>query len=195
MTDIFSELADFSARGLRSRQRLAKASEARAGCSPRDAMLSVGKMTLYRYRSQSDAADRPALLIVYALVNRPDMADLEPGRSLIEGLLQAGLDVWLVDWGYPDGADRALGNIFENQIGDIVRSERYRRSFDRNESRTKGVCLSCPFDGACDRYPVLAERHSHDGVSDCAVARPMLERMSGYLNREGFDADALRAWL
>ena len=36
------------------------------------------------------------------------MMDLEPKRSLIRGLLDAGLDVYLVDWGYPDDADRAL---------------------------------------------------------------------------------------
>ncbi|MBT8446030.1 MAG: class III poly(R)-hydroxyalkanoic acid synthase subunit PhaC, partial [Gammaproteobacteria bacterium] len=74
MTDLLQELSDYSARGLRSRARLARASEARAGCSPRDAMLTVGKMTLYRYRPQSDQPMRPTVFIVYALVNRPDMA-------------------------------------------------------------------------------------------------------------------------
>ncbi len=46
------------------------------------------------------------LLIVYALVNRPYMMDLQPDRSLIRGLLAGGVDVYLIDWGYPDGADR-----------------------------------------------------------------------------------------
>jgi len=30
------------------------------------------------------------------------------GRSTIRGLLATGQDVYLVDWGYPDQADRAL---------------------------------------------------------------------------------------
>jgi polyhydroxyalkanoate synthase len=48
------------------------------------------------------------VLIVYALVNRPYMADLQEDRSMIRGLLDQGLDVYLIDWGYPDGADRYL---------------------------------------------------------------------------------------
>ena len=34
------------------------------------------------------------------------MMDLQPDRSLIRRLLERGLDVYLIDWGYPDGADR-----------------------------------------------------------------------------------------
>jgi polyhydroxyalkanoate synthase len=34
------------------------------------------------------------------------MMDLQEDRSLIRGLLAEGLDVYLIDWGYPDGADR-----------------------------------------------------------------------------------------
>jgi polyhydroxyalkanoate synthase len=47
-------------------------------------------------------------LICYALVNRPYMMDLQPDRSLIRGLLDRGVDAYLIDWGYPDGADRYL---------------------------------------------------------------------------------------
>jgi polyhydroxyalkanoate synthase len=34
------------------------------------------------------------------------MMDLQEDRSLVRGLLAEGLDVYLIDWGYPDGADR-----------------------------------------------------------------------------------------
>jgi polyhydroxyalkanoate synthase len=36
------------------------------------------------------------------------MLDLEPGRSMIEGLLAAGIDVYMIDWGYAGSADRHL---------------------------------------------------------------------------------------
>jgi polyhydroxyalkanoate synthase len=52
------------------------------------------------------SAGLPPLLICYAMVNRPYMLDLQPDRSLIRELLFLGLDVYLLDWGYPDGADR-----------------------------------------------------------------------------------------
>jgi polyhydroxyalkanoate synthase len=48
------------------------------------------------------------LLITYALVNRWYMIDLEPERSLLKSLNKLGLDVYVIDWGYPDSADRFL---------------------------------------------------------------------------------------
>ena len=36
------------------------------------------------------------------------MLDLQPDRSLIRGLLARGIDVHLIDWGYPDAGDSAL---------------------------------------------------------------------------------------
>jgi polyhydroxyalkanoate synthase len=63
-------------------------------------------MTLYRYAPLARPAGLRPVLICYALVNRPYMMDLQEDRSLIRTLLHAGLDVYLIDWGYPDGADR-----------------------------------------------------------------------------------------
>lgn len=76
------------------------------GCSEKDAVYTEDKLTLYRYRAIAPSANLPPVLIVYALVNRPYMMDLQPDRSLIRRLLELGLDIYLIDWGYPDGADR-----------------------------------------------------------------------------------------
>lgn len=53
-------------------------------------------------------AGRPPLLVVYSLVNRPDILDLTPGRSLLRQLALQGFPLYLVDWGYPIDADRCL---------------------------------------------------------------------------------------
>jgi polyhydroxyalkanoate synthase len=74
--------------------------------APRDEVFADGKLRLYRYRSDTRRAGQPPLLIVFALVNRPTVLDLQPDRSLIRGLLAAGVDVHLLDWGYPDRGDR-----------------------------------------------------------------------------------------
>jgi polyhydroxyalkanoate synthase len=76
------------------------------GCSQRELVWRSGKTTLYRYGSIARPNGGAPLLITYALVNRPYMMDLQPDRSLIRGLLAQGVDVYLIDWGYPDGADR-----------------------------------------------------------------------------------------
>ena len=49
------------------------------------------------------------MVIVHGLIGRQTMVDLGPGQSLVEDLLQRGLDLWVMDWGNPSGADAALG--------------------------------------------------------------------------------------
>jgi polyhydroxyalkanoate synthase subunit PhaC len=84
------------------------------GPTPKDAVYREDKLVLYRYRpldgqtAQVPSTPRIPLLICYALVNRPYMLDLQEDRSLIRGLLRRGIDVYLIDWGTPDGADRYL---------------------------------------------------------------------------------------
>ena len=101
---------------------LAAASHCAAGCSEKEAVWQAGKVTLYRYRSTARPAGGAPLLIVYALVNRPYMMDLQEDRSLIRGLLAHGLDVYLIDWGYPDGADRftTLADYINDYLGGCV---------------------------------------------------------------------------
>lgn len=81
------------------------------GCSPTEVVWKKDKAVLYRYLplpSVKSARLRP-VLISYALVNRPDVLDLQPDRSLVRRLAAAGLEIYLLDWGRPDESDRELG--------------------------------------------------------------------------------------
>jgi polyhydroxyalkanoate synthase len=92
------------------------------GYSAKDAVWQSDKLTLYRYRPITRPDGGVPLLIVYALVNRPYMMDLGQDRSLIRGLLASGREVYLVDWGYPDGADRftSLADYIDVLLADCV---------------------------------------------------------------------------
>ena len=59
---------------------------------------------LYRYQGGSRSRRTPVLLVM-SLVTRPYVFDLRPGNSLVEDLLAAGFDVFLLDWGVPTPAD------------------------------------------------------------------------------------------
>jgi len=51
---------------------------------------------------------RTPILISYAYINRPHILDLHEDVSVVRYLIDAGLDVWMVDWGYPTFSDRHL---------------------------------------------------------------------------------------
>ena len=82
--------------------------DAVVGASPRDVVWTHRETTLYRYRSSQRQYGVP-LLLVFALINRPQIFDLRPGSSLIEYLLEEGFDVFLVDWGSPGRGGRRDG--------------------------------------------------------------------------------------
>lgn len=78
------------------------------GATPKDIVWTHRKVTLWRYRSAVRRHPVPVLLI-FALINRPDIFDLRPGNSFVEHLLEDGYDVFLLDWGVPDDEDADMG--------------------------------------------------------------------------------------
>jgi polyhydroxyalkanoate synthase len=100
------ELVDFSQKFAGGIPALQAAAGVEVGCSEKEAVFRDDKITLYRYKPIAKPAGVSPLLISYALVNRPYMMDLQQDRSLIRRLLEQGLDIYLIDWGYPNGADR-----------------------------------------------------------------------------------------
>ena len=106
------EAEEFMERVTRGLGALTSVGNVTVGTAPKDEIFREDKLVLYRYRPHdvqpAKGRIRTPLLICYALVNRPYMMDLQPDRSLIRRLLERGLDVYLIDWGYPDGADRYL---------------------------------------------------------------------------------------
>jgi polyhydroxyalkanoate synthase subunit PhaC len=82
--------------------------DAKIGATPKDVVWTHRKTTLYRYRSSKRRHPVP-LMLVFALINRPDIFDLRPGHSFVEHLLDAGFDVYLLDWGVPGPEDADTG--------------------------------------------------------------------------------------
>jgi polyhydroxyalkanoate synthase subunit PhaC len=82
--------------------------DARIAATPKDVVWTHRKTTLYRYRSSSRRHAVPVML-VFALINRPQIFDLRPGHSFVEFLLDEGFDVYLLDWGVPGPEDSDTG--------------------------------------------------------------------------------------
>jgi polyhydroxyalkanoate synthase len=110
--DPFAEMLQSAAamqeRGRSVLQSMLGLGDVEVGSSEKRCVYSEDKIRLYRYSALARSANLKPVLICYAMVNRPYLLDLQPDRSFIRELLLAGLDVYLLDWGYPDGADRFL---------------------------------------------------------------------------------------
>jgi polyhydroxyalkanoate synthase len=92
----------------KSGEAIRNAARLEVGCTPRELVWSLNKTSLYRY-VKGDAQNRPTLLLVYSLVNKPYVFDLRPGRSFVEFLVERGFDVFLLDWGSPGIEDKDCG--------------------------------------------------------------------------------------
>ncbi|MCH8977169.1 MAG: class III poly(R)-hydroxyalkanoic acid synthase subunit PhaC [Proteobacteria bacterium] len=126
--EIVQEISDFNGKLAKGLNTLTEIGDLEDGISPKYAVYKEDKMVLYHYEPRVEKQNPIPLLIVYALVNRPYMADLQEGRSMIQGLLDAGVDVYLVDWGYPDAGDAYLTledyiNGYIDRCVDVIRDE------------------------------------------------------------------------
>lgn len=95
---------------------------AKIAATPKTLVSRDGRTALHRYKAKGRMAEgAPPVLVVYALINRPTILDLLPGRSVVEVLLAKGLDVWLLDWGVP-GPEAASEGLEEHVLGYLDRS-------------------------------------------------------------------------
>ncbi len=97
-------------RSVKGANIIVKSLDAPVGLTPKDLVWSLNKSKLYRYQSSRPAEERHPvpLMLVYALINKPFIFDLVPGRSFIEYMLEQGFDIYLLDWGTPGPEDKNI---------------------------------------------------------------------------------------
>ena len=133
--------------------------DAQIAVTPKDVVWTHRTTTLYRYRSTKRTYAVPVLL-VFALINRPDIFDLRPGNSFVEFLLDEGYDVFLLDWGVPDEADADLGR--ELYVCDQIPSglREMSRASGQEEATLLGWCIGGTLSLLhCAREPGTAVRN------------------------------------
>lgn len=116
--------------------------DVQVGTAPKEAVYHEDKLTLYRHTPVVPEGEvhKTPMLIVYALVNRPAVADLQEDRSMIRSLLKQGMDVYLIDWGYPSRADRwlTLDDYINGYIDNCVDFIREQHGLDK--INLLGIC-------------------------------------------------------
>ena len=112
----------------------------RVGQTPKDIIWERDRCQLWRYRSDR-VTYHPPLFIVFSLVSRSYILDLSPGNSFVEHLLNAGFDVFLLDWGITD--ERDAGNTLETYTDGYIPAgiERALEASGAHEVNLLGYCF------------------------------------------------------
>jgi polyhydroxyalkanoate synthase subunit PhaC len=110
------------------------------GTTPKEVVWRGGRAQLWRYRG-GPIRYGPPVVIVHSLVSRSYILDLRPDNSTVEFLVDAGLDVFMLDWGIPD--ERDAENTLETYVdGYLPRAlSAVRRATGHHEVTLVGYCL------------------------------------------------------
>jgi polyhydroxyalkanoate synthase subunit PhaC len=94
--------------------------------TPYDIIYEEDRVKLKHYGTPGDIRYKTPLLVTYALINRETMLDLQSDRSVVRTFLNSGVDLYMIDWGYPTRKDRFQTiddhvNGYMNHIVDFIR--------------------------------------------------------------------------
>lgn len=119
--------------------------------TPYEVVYTEDRVKLKYYRPEKIKQKLP-LLVVYALINRETMLDLQEGRSVVKTFLDNGIEVYMIDWGYPKRKDRFLTiddhvNGYMDNIIDFI-----RKKHGLEKINLMGICMGGAF---CVMYSAL----------------------------------------
>ncbi len=140
MARVVGDTATFCDRLRNARDVLLSPLETEVATTPYDMVWEEDRVKLKHYRPVTAPSLKTPLLVVYAQVNRETMLDLQPGRSVVERFLAAGLDVYMIDWGYPTRKDRFL-NLDDHVNGYIDSCVDFvRNAYGIQQINIMGIC-------------------------------------------------------
>lgn len=108
--------------------------------TPYEVVYEGGKVRLRHYRAVETPRSTP-LLVVYSLIKRPFILDLQSGRSVVETLTKQGFEVYLIDWIPPTRADswRGFDAYVNSDMMNSVRAIQIRE--DAEQVSLLGYCF------------------------------------------------------
>ncbi len=120
----FAEFSEFQRRMTQGRELLSKIKndDVQVATTPKEEVLRQDKVVLYHYTPMVEVTIKTPVLVVYGLIGRYTMADLQEDRSLIRNKLGQGVDLYAVDWGNPTRTERwlTLEDYIDGYLADCV---------------------------------------------------------------------------
>ncbi|MBK9109442.1 MAG: class III poly(R)-hydroxyalkanoic acid synthase subunit PhaC [Saprospiraceae bacterium] len=137
---IFNEFVQINDKLQKGYKTLQDIEEVDIATTPKELVWECDKVKLYHYiRETPPKCDIP-VLVSFAIMNRHDVLDLQPDRSLMKKLLEEGLDIYIMDWGYPTRADRyiTMEDYILGYMNDAVNFIRHQHKVDKIHKM--GIC-------------------------------------------------------
>lgn len=99
--------------------------------TPYEVVHAENKVRLRRYEPDEIRHETP-IVYAFALFNRPSIIDLKPDRSVVRRFLEAGFEVYVIEWGRPSRLDVSLDfrDYVDRYIDDCVDVVRERTGTD-----------------------------------------------------------------
>jgi polyhydroxyalkanoate synthase len=146
---ILSKLAEdaerVQSRAQKASEVLLEKMDTQVAVTPSEVVYQEDRIKLKHYLPRTQIRYATPLLVVYALINRETMLDLQPGRSVVENFLNSGIDLYMIEWGYPTRKDRFLG--FDDHINgymdNVINFIRERHGVD--SINLMGICMGGTF--------------------------------------------------
>jgi polyhydroxyalkanoate synthase len=136
------EFTEFTRRMQQGRDLLEKTKDrdVQIATTPKREVFRQDKTVLYHYTPSAKKTIATPVLVVYGLVGRYTMADLQEDRSLVRNLLAQGVDLYVVDWGTPTRGDRwlTLEDYIDGYLGECV--DFIRRAQKVDKVSVLGIC-------------------------------------------------------
>jgi polyhydroxyalkanoate synthase len=97
---------------------LSRGNHISVGDTPNDIVYETRLFKLLHYRSLVKKVSPTPILVVYALINRSYVLDLQPNKSWIRNLLTQGFDIYLLDWKSPTRIDKFVS--FDDYVNSYI---------------------------------------------------------------------------
>ncbi|EMA42994.1 poly(R)-hydroxyalkanoic acid synthase subunit PhaC [Halococcus morrhuae DSM 1307] len=122
-------------------EQLAQMASVEVGQTDSEVVYTENKLELLHYEPRTDEQHDVPILVIYALINKPFILDLQPDRSVIRRLLEAGFDVYMIDWNEPSRLDQhlTLEDYVTRYIDNCV--DEVREQSDQDAINVLGYCM------------------------------------------------------
>ena len=112
--------------------------------TPSRVVAEEGSLRVKLY-SAHEAPARAQVLLFPSLINRPYILDLGKGRSLIQSLVKAGIEVLVFDWGSPGPSERDLGleSLLTHRVPRALERALAFSEFEADDSRPRTLIGHC----------------------------------------------------